>query len=379
MEPFVHQVGGHFPMACLAKQTVCKPLNEREHLFYKTLPKILTPYVPRYEGNYKAKYIGFESCLIVFCLGTMRVEVREDDHGYITLIGQPPPNFGTNRRTSIHHQILQLHHQGDNANRSKSRSSSSGTSKDDTEPDDDDEDKVYCNPWALKCHRDHLKKLGLLTTSSGGHDQDANQPKNLEIPQNYLLLENLVSRYIFPCVLDLKVGERQYSDDVSPTKKARKMAKSASTTSATLGLRLTGMQVYLHSKGKYLCHNKYFGRDLTDDSFINTLQEFFTANEFIRVDVITQVISSLKEMIDVLSKLETYRFYTASLLVTYDGQVGTKEPLFDLRLIDFAHSTHRGLRDPIVHEGPDSGFIQGLKSLIHLLEQLVQKQKEKDP
>ena len=39
-------------MACLAKQTVCKPLNEREHLFYKTLPKILTPYVPRYEGMY---------------------------------------------------------------------------------------------------------------------------------------------------------------------------------------------------------------------------------------------------------------------------------------------------------------------------------------
>ena len=52
LEPFVHQVGGHFPMACLAKQTVCKPLNEREHLFYKTLPKILTPYVPRYEGMF---------------------------------------------------------------------------------------------------------------------------------------------------------------------------------------------------------------------------------------------------------------------------------------------------------------------------------------
>ena len=123
------------------------------------------------------------------------------------------------------------------------------------------------------------------------------------------------------------------------------------------------MQVYLHSTGKYLCHNKYFGRDLTDDSFIDTLQEFFKNNEFIRVDVIAQVISSLEEMIDVLSKLETYRFYTACLLVTYDGQVGTKEPLFDLRLIDFAHSTHRGLRDPVVHEGPDAGFIQGLKSL----------------
>ena len=62
LEPFVHQVGGHFPMVCLAKETICKPLNEREHKFYKTMGKTLIPFVPRYEG-------------------TMRVEVHEDDLG----------------------------------------------------------------------------------------------------------------------------------------------------------------------------------------------------------------------------------------------------------------------------------------------------------
>ena len=62
LEPFVHQVGGHFPMVCLAKETLCKPLNEREHKFYKTMGKTLIPFVPRYEG-------------------TMRVEVHEDDLG----------------------------------------------------------------------------------------------------------------------------------------------------------------------------------------------------------------------------------------------------------------------------------------------------------
>ena len=90
------------------------------------------------------------------------------------------------------------------------------------------------------------------------------------------------------------------------------------------------------------------------------------------MDIISHVISSLNDLIGVLVKLDTYRFYTASLLVTYDGDI-KNEPLFDLRLIDFAHSTHKGLRDPIVHEGPDSGFIHGLKNLISLLEQLVQK------
>ena len=112
LEPFVHQVGGHFPMVCLAKETLCKPLNEREHKFYKTLGKSLIPFVPRYEG-------------------TMRVEVHEDDLGYITLTGHPPPNFKTSRKYSIHHQMFQLHHKGDSVSRSKSRSTSSIHSKDD--------------------------------------------------------------------------------------------------------------------------------------------------------------------------------------------------------------------------------------------------------
>ena len=52
-------------MVCLAKETICKPLNEREHKFYKTMGKTLIPFVPRYEG-------------------TMRVEVHEDDLGIPT-------------------------------------------------------------------------------------------------------------------------------------------------------------------------------------------------------------------------------------------------------------------------------------------------------
>ena len=53
--------------------------------------------------------------------------------------------------------------------------------------------------------------------------------------QMYLLLENLVSRYDRPCILDLKVGVRQYSDEVSAAKKQRKLAKAANSTLAKLG------------------------------------------------------------------------------------------------------------------------------------------------
>ncbi len=124
---------------------------------------------------------------------------------------------------------------------------------------------AFYNPWALKCHRDHLKKLGLLRppSSSAGsagsnvEEKEAPAPasssskKSRSNPQMYLLLENLVSKYSRPCVLDLKVGARQYADDVSAAKKQRKIAKANSTTLGTIGLRLCGMQVYSNRTGRY--------------------------------------------------------------------------------------------------------------------------------
>lgn len=232
MEPFVHQVGGHFPMVCLAKETLCKPLNEREHKFYKTMAKSLVPFVPRFEG-------------------TMRVKVHEDDHGYITLTGHPPPNFKASQKyKSIHHQMLQLRQDKNRSNASSVSSSRDGDLSllDDEILDTETEattGEIFCNPWALKCHRDHLKKLGILTpaSSNSSHSSPSSSSSPFKKPQNYLLLENLVSGYKYPCVLDLKVGARQYADDVSAAKKARKIAKAQNTTSSILGLRLTGMQV----------------------------------------------------------------------------------------------------------------------------------------
>ena len=39
----------------------------------------------------------------------------------------------------------------------------------------------------------------------------------------------------------------------------------------------------------------------------------------------------------------------------------------DLRIIDFAHSTHEGMRDAVLHVGPDGGFVFGLTNFIEIL------------
>jgi hypothetical protein len=43
----------------------------------------------------------------------------------------------------------------------------------------------------------------------------------------------------------------------------------------------------------------------------------------------------------------------------------------DVRMIDFAHSTHRGLKDSTIHEGPDQGFLFGLDNFIEILNELA--------
>lgn len=57
------------------------------------------------------------------------------------------------------------------------------------------------------------------------------------------MLENLLSDFERPCVMDIKIGTRQHGDDASPEKRAKAIQRCASTTSKTLGLRCSGMRV----------------------------------------------------------------------------------------------------------------------------------------
>jgi inositol-hexakisphosphate kinase len=122
--------------------------------------------------------------------------------------------------------------------------------------------------------------------------------------------------------------------------------------------------------------DKYVGRTLTPASFQQTLYDFLHNGQMLFVPVL---IDKLKALYSEITVMVGYRFYGASLLIVYDAFDLTKP--IDVRLIDFTHCiTYRELEENQAQmtyppekgsKCPDDGFLQGLSTLIHILESFI--------
>lgn len=367
LEPYIHQVGGRSSMLCLDELTLCKPLILQELKFYENLPDVLKPFTSEYKG-------------------VVEVALLEDPDGYLTLTAHPSYDPFKNGCASSHtiqgtESITSL-----KARKYRMRWQKAGSIE--IEPvlqdgtqlfEEQDEGKkdsfTTHNPWIVRCHNLQIQRF----LSSAGS------------PREFILLENLTARYTFPCILDLKMGTRQYADDASEEKRRSLDAKTAATTSSPLGLRICGMQVYQQNLGYYKCHNKYFGRSLNVEGFRQTLFHFLHDGNRFRLDILLPLIERLQALSQAIEQLESFRFYTSSLLILYEGkgpdgnsndcseappndcvfppkrQQPQGAPPVDVRMIDFAHSVYSA-KD----EGPDEGYLFGLRNLIAQLQMLKQ-------
>ncbi|KAI8991871.1 hypothetical protein BDF20DRAFT_846887 [Mycotypha africana] len=244
------------------------------------------------------------------------------------------------------------------------------------------------NPWSLQIFNRNLQKM---RSNSRKQQQQQQQQQSSDEPQEiqkYILIEDLTDGVKYPCVLDLKMGTRQYGVFASREKMRSQTIKCEKSTSKVLGVRVCGMQVYDNNSNEFIFQDKYFGRTLTPRTFVEALEAYLNNGKGCQIQHIPVIIRKLRRLARIVKAMDDYRFYSSSLLMIYDGESSaiihdpnSKTKKIDVRIIDFANCVtsddvryhNEDFTYPPRNKGPDNGYLLGLKSLVLCFEWIYKK------
>lgn len=181
----------------------------------------------------------------------------------------------------------------------------------------------------------------------------------------YIKLEDVTSSFCHPSILDMKMGTQTWDEDATEEKRLTEEKKYP--PQKTQGFRFVGMNIYQITTGKYKHYDRLFGRSLgVSLDIIEGFKGFLNSGKGWRMDVIPQIIAKLNELLEWFESQSSLRFYSASILFVYEGDPSAGSNV-EVKFIDFAHVF------PIKEaNGRDTGFIFGLKNLIHQFQEFLE-------
>jgi len=215
----------------------------------------------------------------------------------------------------------------------------------------------------------------------------------------FINMQNLLTNYHNPNVIDIKLGTRLYDDDADDMKKQKMIAMANNTTSAATGIQISALQIFDKPEQRIKKIGKTYGKMLTVDNLPHALLRFFYnitepvyknsvySNEeeldktFLNrepsdytVGFFKAILAQIYELRDAVYNSHT-RIYGSSLCIIYETIEVAREVErrcqnpneyvypFSVHLIDFAHST---FVDPSM--GEDQSFMTGLNNIIVIIE-----------
>ncbi|XP_010443998.1 PREDICTED: inositol polyphosphate multikinase beta-like [Camelina sativa] len=209
----------------------------------------------------------------------------------------------------------------------------------------------------------------------------------------HLVLDDVVSGYSNPSVMDVKIGSRTWYPDVSEGYFKKCIKKDRETTTVSLGFRVSGFKIFDHQESSFWRAEKKLVLGYNADGARLALRKFVSSNSpadsnstppncAFASEVYGGPNGILVQLLELKEWFETqtlYHFNSCSILMTYEnesilmkgGDDDVQAARAQVKLVDFAH----------VLDGSgviDHNFLGGLCSFIKFIKDILQSVDKRD-